>query len=73
VFRRTPFQRVFIAIYATFAAEVGESAIVDVQHWRHFYLLIGLLWGLMALRTTVAQQLPSRDRGFVGRNAAQHG
>ena len=73
VFRRTPFQRVFIAIYATFAAEVGESAIVDVQHWRHFYLLIGLLWGLMALRTTVAQQLPSRDRGFVRRNAAQHG
>lgn len=50
VFRRTPYQRVFIAIYATFAAEVGESAIVDVQHWRHFYLLIGLLWGLMALR-----------------------
>lgn len=48
-FVRTPWQPTYIAIYATFAAEVGESIIIDVQHWRHFYLLIGLIWGLMAL------------------------
>ena len=54
VFVRTPWQRTYIAIYATFAAEVGESIIIDVQHWRHFYLLIGLIWGLMALGRDVA-------------------
>ena len=48
VFRRAPWQRTYIAVYATFAAEVGESYIIDVQHWRHFYLLIGVIWGLMA-------------------------
>ena len=48
VFQRTPWQRAYIAIYATFAAEVAESWIIDVQHWRHFYLLIGLIWGLIA-------------------------
>ncbi|MGZ5853674.1 MAG: O-antigen ligase family protein [Xanthobacteraceae bacterium] len=52
VFRRAPWQRTYIAVYATFAAEVGESYIIDVQHWRHFYLLIGVIWGLTALRKT---------------------
>ena len=41
----------------TFAAEVGESYIIDVQHWRHFYLLIGVVWGLIAVR----EMLPRRD------------
>ena len=50
VFRRTPWQRTYIAVFATFAAEVGESYIIDVQHWRHFYLLIGVIWGLIAVR-----------------------
>jgi len=54
VFVRTPWQRAYIAIYATFAAEVGESVIIDVQHWRHFYLLLGLIWGLMAVPRAVA-------------------
>jgi hypothetical protein len=50
VFVRAPWQRTYIAIYATFAAELGESYIIDVQHWRHFYLLIGLIWGMIAVR-----------------------
>lgn len=50
VFRRMPWQRLYIAVYATFASEVGESYIIDVQHWRHFYLLIGVIWGLIAVR-----------------------
>ena len=54
IFVRTPWQRTYIAIYATFAAEVGESIIIDVQHWRHFYLLIGLVWGLVAVGRNVA-------------------
>jgi hypothetical protein len=31
----------YIALYATFAAEVGESYIIDVQHWRHYFLIMG--------------------------------
>lgn len=73
-FRRTPYQRIFIAIYATFVAEVGESAIVDVQHWRHFYLLIGLLWGLMALRSSsVALHAPAHYSPPPHRSVAQPG
>lgn len=50
VFHRTPWQRTYIAVFAAFASEVGESYIIDVQHWRHFYLLIGVIWGLIAVR-----------------------
>ena len=64
VFRRAPWQRTYIAVYATFAAEVGESYIIDVQHWRHFYLLIGVIWGLMALRQTQQRAVAHAGRGL---------
>ena len=69
VFVRSPWQPTYIAVYATFAAEVGESLIIDVQHWRHFYLLLGLVWGLMAVGRGVVlvqggvEQVAARPRG----------
>jgi hypothetical protein len=48
VFVRTPWRIPYIALYATFAAETGESYIIDVQHWRHYFMIIGALWGLFA-------------------------
>jgi O-antigen ligase len=50
----TPWQRPYIAIYATFVGEVGESYIIDVQHWRHYFLIIGLIWGLVCVRRPAA-------------------
>ncbi len=48
VFVRTPWRSTYIAVYAAFAAETGESYIIDVQHWRHYFMIIGVLWGLFA-------------------------
>jgi hypothetical protein len=48
VFVRTPWRTAYIAVYATFVAETGESYIIDVQHWRHYFMIIGVLWGLFA-------------------------
>jgi hypothetical protein len=45
VFARTPWQPLAIATYAAFVGEVGESYIIDVQHWRHYYLIMGMVWG----------------------------
>jgi O-antigen ligase len=42
----TPWQHTFIAVYATYVGLVLESFIVDTDHWRHLFLLIGLIWGL---------------------------
>jgi len=47
VFLRMPWQPTYIAVYAAFVGEVGESYIIDVQHWRHYYLIMGLVWGLV--------------------------
>jgi O-antigen ligase len=47
VFVRTPWQTTYIAAYAAFVGEVGESYVIDVTHWRHFYLITGVVWGLI--------------------------
>lgn len=55
-FRRAPWQRVVIALYATFIGLVIEGKIIDTDHWRHFWALAGLIWGLaMATRFNAAR------------------
>jgi hypothetical protein len=41
-----PWQTYLIAAYAGFVGEACEGFIVDTDHWRHFFLLLGLVWGL---------------------------
>jgi hypothetical protein len=45
---RTPWQTFLIATYFPFLGLVLEALIADTDHWRHFYLLLGLIWGLGA-------------------------
>ena len=45
---RTPWQAVYHAIYAAYVGVIGESIIIDIDHWRHYFLILGVLWGLMA-------------------------
>jgi hypothetical protein len=41
-----PWQFYLAAAYGVFVGEVVEGMIVDTDHWRHFYLMLGLIWGL---------------------------
>lgn len=43
----TPWQSFMIATYLTYVALVLEAFVVDTDHWRHYYLLLGLVWGLV--------------------------
>jgi hypothetical protein len=43
-----PWQAYLIAAYAAFVGEAFEGFIVDTDHWRHFFLILGLVWGLTA-------------------------
>ncbi len=45
---RTPWQPCLITAFATFVGEVLEGFIIDTDHWRHFFLLLGMVWGLAA-------------------------
>jgi hypothetical protein len=42
----TPWHYYLVAAYAAFVGEVIEGFVVDTDHWRHFFLLLGLIWGL---------------------------
>jgi O-antigen ligase len=54
---RAPWQLYLIAAYATFVGEVAESFIIDSDHWRHYFLILGLVWGLSAA-TFRSRQMP---------------
>jgi hypothetical protein len=38
VFVATPWRQTYTAVYAAFFGVLGESAIVDSNHWRHYFL-----------------------------------
>jgi hypothetical protein len=44
--RPSPWRHIFICAVATYQVTVLEAWIIDVDHWRHVYLLLGLIWGL---------------------------
>jgi O-antigen ligase/polysaccharide polymerase Wzy-like membrane protein len=48
VFVRVPWQKTYLAIFAAFLGTVGESFIIDTDHWRHFWLMLGAMWGMFA-------------------------
>jgi len=45
---RTPWQPYVITAFAAFVGEVAEGFVIDTDHWRHFFLLLGVIWGLTA-------------------------
>ncbi|HKA77581.1 MAG TPA: O-antigen ligase family protein [Pseudolabrys sp.] len=53
---RTPWQPYIIAAFAAFLGEVAEGFVIDSDHWRHFFLLLGMIWGLTAATFRSAQQ-----------------
>jgi hypothetical protein len=48
IFVPVPWQRAYLAIFAAFLGTVGESFIIDTDHWRHFWMMLGTMWGLFA-------------------------
>ncbi|MDX2159044.1 MAG: O-antigen ligase family protein [Hyphomicrobiaceae bacterium] len=45
--RATPARGLLLVAFAAFLGNVLEGAIVDTDHWRHFYVLLALIWGLI--------------------------
>ena len=49
VFGRYAMAADLLAVYAVYLGIVAESVIIDSDHWRHYFLILGLLWGLIAV------------------------
>ncbi|PZU91818.1 MAG: hypothetical protein DI527_11185 [Chelatococcus sp.] len=49
VFRRTPWQNHVIVIWPVLFVTILQGLQIDTDHWRHLYLMLGLVWGLAVL------------------------
>ena len=64
----TPWQPYLITAYAAFVGEIGEGSIIDTDHWRHFFLLLGMIWGLAA--ATIRFRHEQAASSFLNRRPA---
>ena len=53
-FRRSAMQPFAIIAVSAFLANAAEGFIIDSDHWRHFYLLMAVVWGISASREVQA-------------------
>ena len=49
LFRDRPWQPYLLCAYIVYVAHVAIGNIIDTDHWRHFWLLVGIVWGCVAL------------------------
>jgi O-antigen ligase len=46
--RPSPHRTLLIPVFATFVPMILLSGIIDTDHWRHWFLVTGLVWGICA-------------------------
>jgi hypothetical protein len=46
VFQETPWRTLYLVVFSTFVVTTIESFIIDTDHWRHYYMLLGVSWGV---------------------------
>ena len=56
VFIDTPWRTTYLAVYCAFVGAAAESVLIDSDHWRHYFLLLGVIWGLMAASRPYARR-----------------
>lgn len=57
--RPSPYRLIMIPLVGTFTMVVGESAIIDSDHWRHYFLIAGMIWGIAtAIRNDERRSAP---------------
>ncbi|RWQ00691.1 O-antigen ligase family protein [Mesorhizobium sp.] len=47
--RDRPWQPYLLCAYVAFIGNIALGTFIDIDHWRHVYLLLGLIWGAIAL------------------------
>ena len=66
IFVRAPWQRTYLAIFSAYLGTVGESFIIDTDHWRHFWMMLGAMWGMYVAAERWKAECRSGNReGFL--------
>ena len=56
LFRKRPWQAFLQCAFVVFVGHVALGMIIDTDHWRHFYVLLGIVWGCIALEAQAARE-----------------
>ncbi|MEQ9181516.1 MAG: hypothetical protein RIF44_22785, partial [Nitratireductor sp.] len=54
LFRDRPWHPYLLCAYVVLVGHILLGTVIDTDHWRHFYLLLGLVWGAIALEYRLA-------------------
>jgi O-antigen ligase len=65
LFLRSPNRLLMIPLVAVFIPLVIEGAIIDLDHWRHYYLIAGMIWGVAAGYGRLPRGEPVRDGPLI--------
>jgi O-antigen ligase len=57
MFLRTPWQPYLLTATTALVGEIAEGMIIDTDHWRHFFLLLGIVWGCAAATVQYRRQM----------------
>ncbi|WP_020178392.1 hypothetical protein [Methylopila sp. M107] len=60
----TPWRPIFICTFSSWTILMVEAAVIDVDHWRHQWMLLGMMWGFF-----VATEAYERRRAIPGPGA----
>ncbi|HEV7274989.1 MAG TPA: O-antigen ligase family protein [Devosiaceae bacterium] len=63
--RPSPNRLLLIPLISVFIPLCIEAAIIDLDHWRHFFLVIGLIWGVTAAYDRVPKEPLQRHSGLL--------
>ncbi|MTI17355.1 O-antigen ligase domain-containing protein [Rhodobacteraceae bacterium RKSG542] len=63
VFKPRPYQKYTITLLSVFVGHIALGMLIDTDHWRHFYLLLGGLWAIIAMETAYSRTHAFSTRG----------
>jgi hypothetical protein len=58
---RTPWQPFLVTTLAVYAGAALEGVVIDTDHWRHYFLLLGLIWGMSIATDGALMQCVSKE------------
>ena len=63
--RDRPWQPYLMLAYIVLLGHTLIGAVIDTDHWRHFYLLMGIVWGCIALEMRWQSSLRNHERAHA--------
>ncbi len=65
LYKKSKNRIIMIPLVATFIPLVIEAIIIDVNHWRHLYLIAGLIWGVSAGYARLSKKQVNEKISFI--------